>query len=99
MAVRSRAFNQTALNLTGMASTVHMAARARAEPSAEGVRDGTDRGRAGGFDDAMWLHFHPPGQPPLDLSAVVWRLDPDGLAVFFLEDLEVNPKWFTTSDS
>jgi hypothetical protein len=33
-----------------------------------------------------WLHFHPPGEHPLDLSAVAWRVDPDGLAFFFLED-------------
>lgn len=46
-----------------------------------------------------WLHFHRPDEPPLDLSAVVWRVDPDGLAFFFLEDLTVDPEGVTASDS
>jgi hypothetical protein len=46
-----------------------------------------------------WLHFHPPGEQPLDLSAVVWRVDPDGLAFFFLEDLAVDPERVMASGS
>ncbi len=34
------------------------------------------------------LHFHPPGVPPIDISAVVWRIDPDGLVFFFVGILE-----------
>jgi PilZ domain len=30
------------------------------------------------------LHFHPPDGAPLDISAVVWRTDPDGLAFLFV---------------
>jgi hypothetical protein len=31
------------------------------------------------------LYFHPPDGPPLNLSAMVWRADPDGLVFFFLD--------------
>ncbi len=41
---------------------------------------------------SVWLHFHPPGERPLDVSAVVWRVDPDGFAFFFLEDLTEDPE-------
>ena len=30
------------------------------------------------------LHFEPPGGPPLDVHAIVWRRDPDGSAFFFI---------------
>ena len=30
------------------------------------------------------LHFEPPGGPPLDVQAIVWRTDPDGSAFFFI---------------
>ena len=34
------------------------------------------------------LHFHPADAPPMDVSAVVWRVDPDGLVFFFVGALE-----------
>jgi hypothetical protein len=34
------------------------------------------------------LHFHPPGAPPIDVSALVWRIDPDGLVFFFVGNLD-----------
>ena len=36
----------------------------------------------------VMLHLHPPDEPPIDISAVVWRVDPDGLVFFFVEVLE-----------
>ncbi len=45
----------------------------------------TDRLREGA---SVVLHFHPPGAPLIDVSAVVWRVDPDGLVFFFVGDLE-----------
>ena len=30
------------------------------------------------------LRFHPPGGRPLDVQAIVWRIDPDGPAFFFI---------------
>jgi len=30
------------------------------------------------------LRFRPPGRPPLDVPAIVWRADPDGPAFFFI---------------
>jgi hypothetical protein len=30
------------------------------------------------------LHFRPPDGHPLDVQAIVWRTDPDGLAFFFI---------------
>lgn len=32
------------------------------------------------------LHFHPPNGSSLDIEAIVWRVDPDGLAFFFTDD-------------
>jgi hypothetical protein len=32
------------------------------------------------------LHFHPPDGSSLDVEAIVWRVDPDGLAFFFTDD-------------
>ncbi len=32
------------------------------------------------------LHFHPPAGPSFDVDAVVWRVDPDGLAFIFTTD-------------
>ena len=32
------------------------------------------------------LHFHPPNGSSLDVEAIVWRVDRDGLAFFFTED-------------
>jgi hypothetical protein len=32
------------------------------------------------------LHFHPPTGPALDVEAIVWRVDPDGLAFLFTDD-------------
>jgi hypothetical protein len=32
------------------------------------------------------LHFHPPDGSSLDVEAIVWRVDRDGLAFFFTED-------------
>jgi hypothetical protein len=32
------------------------------------------------------LHFHPPNGPSLDVEAVGWRVDRDGLAFFFTHD-------------
>jgi len=32
------------------------------------------------------LHFHPPNGPALDVEAIVWRVDRDGLAFFFTDD-------------
>jgi hypothetical protein len=37
---------------------------------------------------AVVLHFRPDDAPPLDVSAVVWRLDADGIAFFFVGALE-----------
>ncbi len=36
----------------------------------------------------VMLHFHPPDAPPIDISAVVWRADQDGLVFFFVGALE-----------
>jgi hypothetical protein len=30
------------------------------------------------------LRFHPPGGRQVDIQGIVWRVDPDGLAFFFL---------------
>jgi hypothetical protein len=32
------------------------------------------------------LHFHPPDGSSLDVDAIVWRVDRDGLAFFFTDD-------------
>ena len=32
------------------------------------------------------LHFHPPNGSSLDVEAIVWRVDRDGLAFFFTDD-------------
>ncbi len=32
------------------------------------------------------LHFHPPAKEPLDVPAIMWRNDPDGMAFFFIGD-------------
>ena len=32
------------------------------------------------------LHFHPPDGSSFDVEAIVWRIDRDGLAFFFVED-------------
>jgi hypothetical protein len=37
---------------------------------------------------SVLLHFHPPGAPRMDIAAVVWRVDPDGLVFFFVGELE-----------
>lgn len=34
------------------------------------------------------LHFHPPNGSALDVEAIVWRVDPEGLAFFFTADHE-----------
>ena len=34
------------------------------------------------------LRFHPDDAPAFDVSAVVWRVDPDGLVFFFVGALE-----------
>lgn len=34
------------------------------------------------------LHFRPKDAPPFEVSAVVWRVDPDGLVFFFVGALE-----------
>jgi PilZ domain len=39
------------------------------------------------------LHFHPPDGSSLDVEAIVWRVDLDGLAFCFTED---NDRWVTT---
>jgi hypothetical protein len=33
---------------------------------------------------AAQLRFMPPGGRPLDVQAIVWRIDPDGPAFFFI---------------
>jgi hypothetical protein len=30
------------------------------------------------------MRFTPPGKPPFDVLAIVWRRDPDGPAFFFI---------------
>jgi PilZ domain len=30
------------------------------------------------------LRFHPPGGPPVEIQGIVWRVDPDGMAFFFV---------------
>ncbi len=30
------------------------------------------------------LRLHPPDTPPVDIQGIVWRIDPDGPAFFFL---------------
>jgi hypothetical protein len=45
----------------------------------------TDRLREGA---SVVLHLHPPAVPAMDVSAVVWRVDPDGLVFFFVGGLE-----------
>ena len=32
------------------------------------------------------LHFHPPNGSSLDIEAIVWRVDRDGVAFFFTDD-------------
>jgi hypothetical protein len=32
------------------------------------------------------LHFHPPTGASLDVEAIVWRVDPDGLVFLFTDD-------------
>jgi hypothetical protein len=32
------------------------------------------------------LHFHPPTGPSLDVEAIVWRVEPGGLAFLFTDD-------------
>jgi hypothetical protein len=32
------------------------------------------------------LHFHPPDGSSLDVEAIVWRVEADGLAFFFTDD-------------
>ena len=46
--------------------------------AAEKLREGTP----------VTLHFHPDDAPPIDVSAVVWRVDPDGLVFFFVGALD-----------
>jgi hypothetical protein len=45
----------------------------------------TDRLREGA---SVVLHFEPPSAPAVDVSAVVWRVDTDGLVFFFVGELE-----------
>ena len=33
--------------------------------------------------------LHPPDGPPMNVSAVVWRVDPDSMAVMFLHSVSV----------
>jgi PilZ domain-containing protein len=45
----------------------------------------TDKLREG---TPVTLRFQPDDAPPFDISAVVWRVDPDGLVFFFVGVLE-----------
>ena len=36
------------------------------------------------------VHFHPPDDPPRNLSAIVWRVDPDGLVFFFIDEMPLD---------
>ena len=43
------------------------------------------------------LHFHPPGDGVFDVSAIVWRVDLDGLAFFFFGDSALDPAQFPSA--
>jgi hypothetical protein len=45
----------------------------------------TDRLREGA---SVVLHFQPPAAPSVDVWALVWRVDPDGLVFFFVGELQ-----------
>ncbi len=36
------------------------------------------------------LHFQPPDDRPRNLSAIVWRVDPDGLVFFFIDEMPLD---------
>ena len=36
------------------------------------------------------LHFKPPDDRPRNLSAIVWRVDPDGLVFFFIDEMPLD---------
>ena len=36
------------------------------------------------------LHFQPPDGRPRNLSAIVWRVDPDGLVFFFIDEMPLD---------
>ena len=43
------------------------------------------------------LHFHPPGDRVFDVSAIVWRVDLDGLAFFFFGDSVLDPTQYSSA--
>jgi len=43
------------------------------------------------------LHFHPPGDRIFDVSAIVWRVDLDGLAFFFFGDSALDPAQYPSA--
>ena len=43
------------------------------------------------------LHFHPPGDGVFDVSAIVWRVDLDGLAFFFFGDSALDPAQYPSA--
>ncbi len=43
------------------------------------------------------LYFRLPADRTLDLSAIVWRADPDGLAFFFIDDIPVDLERYSES--
>ncbi len=43
------------------------------------------------------LHFHPPGDGVFDVSAIVWRVDLDGLAFFFFGDSVLDPTQYSSA--
>ena len=36
------------------------------------------------------LQFQPPDGRPRNLSAIVWRVDPDGLVFFFIDEMPLD---------
>jgi PilZ domain len=55
--------------------------------SAHGAKVGLDAGRPGerlAVGTPAHLQFEPPGAPPVDVEAIVWRADDDGSAFYFV---------------
>ena len=45
------------------------------------------------------LHFQPPDGRPRNLSAIVWRVDPDGLVFFFIDEMPLDQAQMSRSSA
>jgi len=43
------------------------------------------------------LHFQPPDDRPRNLSAIVWRVDSDGVVFFFIDEMPLDPAQISRS--